>query len=72
MQSFKLTATARAGVFETPARLKRVLQSLGSNLSPDTAFELELNGVPHRIGLGAVKFRVAIHNRRGISALLTP
>jgi cyclopropane-fatty-acyl-phospholipid synthase len=69
VQSFKLTATAGIGDFEPPARLKRILESLASSLPPDTAFELELDGVPHRIGNGSVKFRVAVHNRRGMSAL---
>ena len=69
MQSAKLTATDNIQRFEPPTRLKRILDSLASGLPPDTAFELELDGVPRRIGDGAVKFRVAIHNRRGVSAL---
>lgn len=69
MQSFKLTATERIREGEPPARLKRILESLASSLPLDTAFELELNGVQHRIGNGTVKFRIAIYNRRGVSAL---
>src|SRR6185295_20237376 len=45
------------------------MESLMPSLPPDAAFDLELNGVSHRIGNGTVKFRVAIHNRRGLSAL---
>jgi cyclopropane-fatty-acyl-phospholipid synthase len=69
VQSYKLTATAGVERFETPARLQRFLEPLASSLPPNTAFELELNGVPSRIGNGIVKFRVAIHNQRGVSAL---
>ena len=69
MQGFKLTATTGVEGVEPPARLKRIMESLASSLPSDTAFELELNGMPHRIGNGRVKFRVAIHNRRGLSAL---
>jgi len=69
VQSFKLTATAGIEGFEPPARLKRIVESLMPSLPPDAAFDLELNGVSHRIGNGTVKFRVAIHNRRGLSAL---
>src|SRR3954451_5183955 len=69
VESFKLPATASIGRAEPPARLKQIIDSLASSLPPDTAFELELDGVPRRIGNGAVKFRVAIHNRRGVSAL---
>ena len=69
MQSIKLSATTGIGRVEPPAGLKRVIESLASSLPPDMAFELELNKVPHRIGNGAVKFRVAVHNRRGVAAL---
>ena len=69
MQNFKLIARAGIRGFEPPARLKRIMESLASSLPPDTAFELELNEVTHRIGNGTVKFRVAIHNQRGLSAL---
>jgi len=57
------------GRVEPTAMLKRIMASLAPGLPPDTAFELELNQVPHRIGNGTVKFRVAVHNRRGVSAL---
>jgi cyclopropane-fatty-acyl-phospholipid synthase len=69
VQSIKLTAIADIAPVEPPARLKRILNSLASNLPGDTAFEVEVNGVRHRIGDGRIKFRVAIHNQRGISAL---
>ena len=69
MQSAKMAATENIRGFEPPTRLKRILDSLASSLPPNTAFELELDGVPRRIGDGAVKFRVAIHNQRGVSAL---
>ena len=69
MQSLKLSATTGIGKVEAPARLKRIMESLASSLPPDTAFELELEGVPRRIGNGTVKFRVGIHNRRGTSAV---
>ena len=69
MQSFKLIETAGVRDFEPPAGLKRIVETLTSSLPPDTACELELNGVVHRIGNGTVKFRVAVHNRRGLSAL---
>src|SRR5215469_3054314 len=69
MQSFDLSANAGIGHFDPPARIKKILESLGSSIPPDTSFELELNGARTRIGTGPVKFRVAIHNRRGVSAL---
>ena len=69
MQSFKVSATAGIGSFELPARLERILKSVAASLPPDTAFELDLNGAERRIGNGQVKFRVAIHNRHGVSAL---
>src|SRR5215467_8230217 len=69
MQSFELSATAGIGHLDPPARIKKTLESLGSSIPPDSAFELEMNGACTRIGSGPVKFRVAIRNRRGISAL---
>lgn len=69
MQNIKLTATADIAAFEPTARLKRIMESLASSLPSNTAFELELNGAEHRIGKGDVKFRVAIHNQRGVAAL---
>lgn len=75
MQSFKLTATDNltdnVGAGRPPIRLKRILESLASSLPPDTAFELEMDGVQRRIGNGTVKFRVAIRNRRGAAALMS-
>jgi cyclopropane-fatty-acyl-phospholipid synthase len=69
VQSSKLIATAGIRDFEPPARLKRIIESLASSLPPGTAFEMELDGVTQCIGNGTVKFRVAIRNRRGLSAL---
>jgi cyclopropane-fatty-acyl-phospholipid synthase len=69
VQNIELTATAGAACFEPPTRLKRILESLASSLPPDTAFELELSGEKRRIGDGPVKFQIAVHNRRGVSAL---
>ena len=69
MQSIKLPVTAGVERVEPPARLKQIIDSLASSLPPDTAFELELDGAPRRIGNGAVKFRVAIHNQRGLAAI---
>ena len=69
MQSFKLPATTGIESFEPPAKLHRIMKSLESSLPPGTAFELELNGVHHRIGNGTVKFRVAIHNQQGVAAI---
>ncbi|HET9531239.1 MAG TPA: class I SAM-dependent methyltransferase [Blastocatellia bacterium] len=64
----KLAAAGIEG-FEPSARLKRILGSAASGLAPDTAFDLELDGGRLRVGAGQVKFRVVIHNRRGVSAL---
>src|SRR5215471_18161010 len=69
MQSFEVGATAGIGHFDAPARLRKVLESLGSSIPSDIAFELDLNGTRTRIGSGVVKFRVVIHNRRGMSSL---
>jgi cyclopropane-fatty-acyl-phospholipid synthase len=69
MQDVKLIETADIRSFEPPVILKRILDSLATSLPADTAFELELNGVNHRIGNGAVKFAVTIHNQRGLAAL---
>lgn len=69
MQNLELASTADASRYEPPARLKRILGSLASGLPRDTAFEVELSGERLRLGAGQVKFRVAIHNRRGASAL---
>ncbi|MFL6216841.1 MAG: class I SAM-dependent methyltransferase [Blastocatellia bacterium] len=69
MQSIKLPVTASVERVEPPARLKQIIDSLASSLLPDTAFELELDGALRRIGNGAVKFRVAIHNQRGLAAI---
>lgn len=69
MQSLKLIATEGVRDAEPSARLKRIMDSLASSLPPDAGFDLELNGVAHRIGNGTVKFRVVVHNGRGLSAL---
>src|SRR5215510_6601284 len=69
MQNLELTSTADASRYKPPARLKRILESLASGLPRDTAFDVEFGGERLRIGAGQVKFRVAIHNRRGTSAL---
>lgn len=69
MENFEATPTGHATSYKPPARLKRILESLASSLPPDTAFELELNGTQQSVGNGNVKFRVAIHNRRGVAAL---
>ncbi len=69
MQSYKLAVPAGVERIETPARLKRLSESLATSLPPNTAFELEFDGVRNRIGNGIVKFRVAIHNQRGVTAL---
>ena len=69
MQSAKLIATDNIEKVEPPARLNRILNALAASLPPDTAFEFELNGVTRRVGDGAAKFRVAVRNRRGLSAL---
>jgi cyclopropane-fatty-acyl-phospholipid synthase len=69
MQNLELAPTADTSRYKPPARLKRILESLASGLPRDTAFEVELSGERLRIGAGQVKFRVAIHNRRGASAL---
>src|SRR5215468_785682 len=69
MQNLELASTANASRYEPPARLKPILESLASELPRDTAFEVEFGSERLRIGAGQVKFRVAIHNRRGVSAL---
>ncbi|MFY9553303.1 MAG: class I SAM-dependent methyltransferase [Blastocatellia bacterium] len=69
MQNLESTFVADKARYEPPTRLKRILESLNSSLPPDTAFEVALSGEELRIGEGRVKFRVAIHNRRGMSAL---
>jgi len=69
MQNIELTSTPRAARYELPARLKRMLKSVESSLPPNTAFEVDFSGEKSRIGDGRVEFRVAIHNRRGVSAL---
>src|SRR5262249_567892 len=69
MQNIKVPAHAEITSIEPPTRLKRIIESLASSLPPDTAFELELDGLLRRTGDGAVKFRVTVHNRRGVSAL---
>src|SRR4030095_5519385 len=69
MQNLELSSTADTSRYKTPARLKRTLESLASALPRDTAFEVELRGELMRIGRGRVRFRVAVHNRRGVSAL---
>ncbi len=69
MQSVKLSATARIERIDPPARLAAIIDSLAASLPPDAAFELELDGAVRRIGQGAVKFRVAVHNRRAVAAL---
>jgi cyclopropane-fatty-acyl-phospholipid synthase len=69
VENFDLSTTTGIRGFDLPARLNKMLESLGSSLPADTAYELELNGERKRIGNGPVKFRVAIHNRRGVSAL---
>ena len=69
MQNLKLAATEHAAGYKKRARLMQFMESLVSSLPPDTAFELELNGTQQSVGNGNVKFRVAIHNRRGVAAL---
>ncbi|HWO01649.1 MAG TPA: class I SAM-dependent methyltransferase [Blastocatellia bacterium] len=69
MQNFELASTANTARYQPPARLNRILESLAKSLPPNTAFEVELNGEHLRIGDGEVKFRVGIHNRRGVTAL---
>lgn len=69
MQNIELTATAGVSRVEPPARLNRILDSLASSLPDGTAFELEVTGETRRIGAGLVKFRLAVHNQRGVSAL---
>lgn len=69
MQNLESTFVADKARYEPPTRLKRILESLNSSLPADTAFEVEIGGEELRIGDGQVKFRVAIHNRRGVSAL---
>ncbi len=69
MQNFKLMETAGFEPVESQPKLRRIIEALESSLLPDTAFELTLNGVPHRIGKGTVKFRVAIPNQQGMAAL---
>lgn len=68
MQNLASSATTTAG-YKLPARIKRILASLTPGLPPNTAFDLDLNGEHLRIGDGQVRFQVAIHNRRGASAL---
>ena len=69
MQNLELTPTVELGDYKPTGSLNRILESLASSLPADTAFDLELGRQQLRIGEGRVKFRVAIHNRRGMSAL---
>jgi len=69
MQNLELASTVDAPRYQPPARLKRILESLASDLPRDTAFDVEIGGAQLRIGTGHVKFRVAIHNQQGMSAL---
>src|SRR5215467_12241966 len=69
MENLELVSSGKAAPYVLPARLNRVLESLSSSLPADTAFELEFNKFQTRIGSGPVKFRLAINNRRGMSAL---
>jgi cyclopropane-fatty-acyl-phospholipid synthase len=55
--------------YKPPARIKQILESMASELPSDAAFEVEMGGERLRVGAGQVKFRVAIHNNRGVSAL---
>src|SRR6516162_4396262 len=64
------TTTAPQNVRSTPPRpLQRLLESLASALPLDSAFEVDIAGDTQRIGHGRVKFRLAVHNQRGVSAL---
>src|SRR5215471_13272124 len=69
VENLGATSTVEVSRRRAPARLERMLRSLASSLPPDTAFEAELGGEQVRIGAGQVKFRVAVHNSRGASAL---
>jgi cyclopropane-fatty-acyl-phospholipid synthase len=69
MQSLDVTAVASAARYRPHARLKRVLESFGSELPRGVAFEVELLGEYLRIGDGQVKFRLVVGNERAVSAL---
>jgi cyclopropane-fatty-acyl-phospholipid synthase len=69
MQNLELTQTVELGDYKSTRSLSRILESLASSLPADTAFDVALGDQQLRIGEGPVKFRVAIHNRRGLSAL---
>src|SRR4029453_15592051 len=69
MQNLEVYATVNPLAFKPNAGLSRILGSLASSLPANTAFDVELGGEQLRIGAGEVNFRVAIHNRRGVSAL---
>ncbi|HZM87580.1 MAG TPA: class I SAM-dependent methyltransferase [Blastocatellia bacterium] len=69
MENLKLAPTVNVAGYKPNASLRRILESLASCLPADTAFDVEVCGEQLRIGEGQVKFRVAINNRRGGSAL---
>jgi len=69
MQNLELVSSGKSAPYGLPARINSILKSLGSSLPADTAFELEVNGLQTLIGNGTAKFRVAINNRRGMSAI---
>src|SRR5215470_3210747 len=69
MQNLELVSGGKTGPYVLPATVNRILKSLKSSLPAGTAFELEFDGAEARIGDGAVKFRVAINNGRGMTAL---
>jgi cyclopropane-fatty-acyl-phospholipid synthase len=69
LQSLEFTQEVLPESIKSSTRLERLLDLLSSNLKEGKAFEFELDGLRRKVGNGAVKFRVAINNRRGLFAV---
>ncbi len=71
MPNIELVATAEAAHPKPLTKVQRILDSLASDLPPQTAFEVELFGELQLIGNGPVKFRLCVNTSRGMSALVS-
>jgi cyclopropane-fatty-acyl-phospholipid synthase len=69
MQNIESITKSDAANYRPPTRLRRTLESLSQSLPPGSAFEVKMGSEQVRIGDGPVRFRVAIHNQRAVSAL---
>ncbi len=71
MPNLELVAPAGAERAKPLTKVQRILDSLASDLPPNTAFEAKIFDALQRIGDGPPKFRLCVNTNRGMSALVS-